>query len=355
MFNFKNILITGGAGFIGGTLVRRLLQSTTNNIFNIDYLNYASDLSIINQYNSEKRHHHIGIDLNNFHNTHKEMQSIDPDIVINLAAESHVDRSIDKPIEFVKNNINATLNLLEASKIHYSNLTEDRKKKFVFLHVSTDEVFGSLGNKGFFNENSCYYPRSPYSASKASTDHLVNAWSHTYNLPIIITNCSNNYGPYQYPEKLIPLCILKALNKESIPIYGDGMNIRDWLFVDDHVEALLKISKFGKKGNSYCIGGNNEKTNIEVVKKICGFLDELKPTSDSYLSLIKFVKDRPGHDKRYAINSEKLQKELNWSPKFSFDEGLELTVRWYLENIEWCKYMLQKSEYKGERLGLDYI
>ena len=258
MFNFENILITGGAGFIGGTLVRKLLKSTKHKIFNIDYLNYASDLSIINKQNSHKRHHHIEIDLNDFNNTLKGIESIDPDIVINLAAESHVDRSIDNPIEFVKNNINATLNLLEASRIHYIKLSEERKKKFVFLHVSTDEVFGSLGDKGFFNENSRYSPRSPYSASKASTDHLVNAWNHTYNLPIIISNCSNNYGPYQYPEKLIPLCILKALNNESIPIYGDGKNIRDWLFVDDHVEALLKISEFGKKGESYCIGGNNE-------------------------------------------------------------------------------------------------
>jgi len=353
MLNYKNILITGGAGFIGGNLVRTLLNKTESKLFNIDYLNYSSDLSFLNSIEYEKtRHHHININLNNSEDTFRAFELSDPDVVIHLAAESHVDRSIDNPVDFVNNNINGTLNLLEASRIHFNNLNEIRKQRFVFLNVSTDEVFGSLGSIGDFDEDSPYLPRSPYAASKASSDHMVNAWSHTYNLPIITTNCTNNYGPYQYPEKLIPLCIIKAIRGEGIPIYGDGLNIRDWLYVDDHIDAILNILFKGSVGSSYCIGGNNQRTNLDVVKNICILLDSFIPKKSSYTKLINFVEDRPGHDRRYSINSTKLRTEIGWVPKISFDDGLTKTIKWYLNNLDWCNNICSKTEYGGQRLGL---
>ena len=270
-------------------------------------------------------------------NRSKIINLIKPDLVMHLAAESHVDRSINSPWEFIESNVIGTYNLLEASRSYFNKLNGGKKSNFRFHHISTDEVFGSLSDIGTFSEKTPYDPRSPYSASKASSDHLVRAWHHTYNFPIIITNCSNNFGPWQYPEKLIPLTISKAINLQTIPIYGDGSNVRDWLFVDDHVDALIISATKGEIGETYCIGGFGERTNLQVVKKICDILDVFCPQNIKYSELMSFVKDRPGHDKRYSINSEKIQSKLNWYPKYSFDEALEKTIKWYLENKEFLK------------------
>ncbi len=353
---FKNkklkILITGGAGFIGGCLVKKLLDHSDATIFNLDKLTYASDLSQVNKSLNLKRHNLLKVDLVNYEQLKKALNKSDPDLIFHLAAESHVDRSIDNSKPFIESNIIGTFNILELAKIHWQNLSEKRRENFRFIHVSTDEVFGSLGLEGTFNEKTAYDPRSPYSASKASSDHLANAWFHTYNFPIIKTNCSNNFGPYQFPEKLIPLIIIKALNNEIIPIYGDGENIRDWLYVEDHVNALLLAANKGVIGNSYCIGGNNEKTNLEIVNCICEILDKKLPKEKSYKRLIRFVEDRPGHDKRYAIDSAFIRKELGWKPNFNFKESLNLTVEWYLKNKDWINNIQSKVSYKGERLGL---
>ena len=354
---FPRVLITGGAGFIGSCLIRKLLENTKSVIFNLDKLSYSSDFSSINLCIKKfeidpKRYHHFQVDLTNIEEVKKVIHYSNPDLIFHLAAESHVDRSIDTPIPFIKNNIIGTLNLLETTNNHFQNLDESRKRNFRLINISTDEVFGSLDYDGFFNENSQYDPRSPYSASKASSDHLVNAWFHTYGVPTITTNCSNNFGPWQFPEKLIPLTITKALSKQNIPIYGDGKNIRDWLFVEDHVDALLKVSYLGKVGHKYCIGGYKEITNLELVKSICENLDILKPLDYSYKELINFVKDRPGHDFRYAIDSNKIEREISWEANTVFTKALEKTVFWYFNNQSWCREVLEKGDYFGERIGL---
>ena len=348
----EKIIITGGAGFIGGTLIRRLLKQKKFIVFNFDQLGYASDLSWTKDSKYDQSFHNfLKIDLRQKEILEKKVEEIEPAIIINLAAESHVDRSIDDPSNFIESNIVGTFNLLEAARSYWEKLNNTKKSSFKFIHISTDEVFGSLGLKGKFDESTKYAPTSPYSASKASSDHLVRSWHHTYGLPTIISNCSNNYGPYQFPEKLIPLCIIKAIKGEEIPLYGDGLNIRDWLHVEDHVEALLLISQKGKVGENYCIGGFGEKSNKEVQLKICSILDEFASKDFPHSSLITKVKDRPGHDKRYAINSNKIKEELGWKPKITFDDGLKQTVFWYLNHSEWWKSIMRKSGYEGERIG----
>ena len=349
---FKKILITGGAGFIGSNLIRKILQTTDHIVYNLDKLGYSSDLrSINNLKKSKNKHFHLNVDIRDKNKVDEAIKYSSPDIIFHLAAESHVDRSIDSPKGFIESNILGSFNLLESFREYFSTLSTDKKNKFRFLYISTDEVFGSTNDKDGFNENSAYRPSSPYSASKASSDHLFNAWYKTFNLPIITTNCSNNYGPYQFPEKLIPLTILKALNNENIPLYGNGLNIRDWLHVSDHVDALLLIAEKASLGERYCIGGNCERTNKDIVTTICKFLDEYCPKKNSYLEKIIYVRDRPGHDKRYFINTTKIKTKLGWEQKYDFDIGLKETIKWYLDNIEWCEYILSKGSYKGERMG----
>ncbi len=343
MKNYKKILITGGAGFIGGALIRKLLKDSKCFIYNLDNLTYSGDLSSINCLikssgsNTLERYKFFKGDISDKSTVNDVIQETKPELIIHLAAETHVDKSIKFPEKFISSNILGTFQLLQSSLNYYKKSNLDIRKKFKFLHVSTDEVFGSLNEKGFFNENSKYNPRSPYSASKASSDHLVNAWFHTFGLPCIITNCSNNYGPWQNREKLIPNTIFKALIKQNIPIYGNGKNVRDWLFVDDHIDAILLVAENGIPGKKYCIGGNNEKNNLEIVNKICEYLDKKLPQKHSYKSLIKFVADRPGHDFRYAINSSLIRRDLGWLPKHNFEEGLEKTIDWNLKNIDWLK------------------
>ena len=343
------ILITGGAGFIGGAVIRKLLTDTECTIFNLDKMGYASDLTSIDHtllsLGSEKedRHFFLKVDLSNYSDTISAVNYADPDFIMHLAAESHVDRSIKGPGEFIKSNIVGTFNLLEAAKCHYDQLSNQRKTTFKFHHISTDEVFGTLGQKGKFNETSQYDPRSPYSASKASSDHLVNSWLHTYGLPTLITNCSNNYGPWQYPEKLIPKTIINALRNSEIPIYGDGKNIRDWLYVEDHADALLQVLVNGEIGQKYCIGGNQEKSNNQIAEIICDFLDEICPSNNQYKKLITYVEDRQGHDFRYAIETNKINKTLNWHPKFNFKEGIRKTINWYLANKNWYFELTSKK------------
>ena len=364
MINFKEfrskysrVLVTGGAGFIGGAMIRRLLIDTDVFIFNLDKLSYASDLRGIEDItqnlpkNGTERYKLLKVDLIDFQSTLNAVKESNPDIIFHLAAESHVDRSIDSPLLFAQSNVLGTCNLLQASRNHWENLSKDRKENFRFQHISTDEVFGSLSDSGKFSESTPYDPRSPYSASKASSDHFVNAWHHTYGLPVISTNCSNNYGPWQFPEKLIPVVIMKALAMQDIPLYGDGSNIRDWLYVDDHVEALLLIALKGRLGAKYCIGGNNEYSNRDIVQKICLLLDRMRPREISYSSLIKSVKDRPGHDYRYAIDADLISKELKWQPSNTFESGINQTISWYLANQQWCNQVKEKSGYSGERLG----
>ncbi len=348
----KRVLVTGGGGFIGGCLVRRLLASSRVTVFNLDKISYSSDLKSIKALGFTNRHFLLKVDLSNSEATHKAIKEADPDLVIHLAAESHVDRSIDQPSDFLYSNVIGTFNLLESIRAHYNRLSHNRELEFRFLHVSTDEVFGSLDSTGSFCESTTYNPRSPYSSTKAASDHLVSAWHHTYGLPTLITNCSNNYGPWQFPEKLIPLSINKAINQKEIPIYGDGKHQRDWLFVDDHIDALILTLTNGKPGNKYCIGTGNEKTNLEVVTSICNILDQLHPARKPYASLIKLVEDRPGHDKRYSIDCTKIKVELGWEQKHSFKSGLEKTVKWYLANQEWCTDISNRSQYQGERMGI---
>ena len=349
-------LITGGAGFIGGALIRKLIMNKENIIFNLDKLGYASDLESINdsiKINNLNNYNFLNIDLANEESLYNAIQKAKPDIIMHLAAESHVDRSIDEPSQFLKSNIVGTFNLLQVAKEYWSNLKPEEKNNFRFHHISTDEVFGSLGERGHFSEDTPYDPRSPYSATKASSDHLVRAWFHTYKLPILITNCSNNFGPWQFPEKLIPLVISKALNGKKIPIYGDGLNIRDWLFVEDHVEALLLVIQKGQIGQSYCIGGYGERTNKYIVELICTFLDKKNPVNAPHKKLIEFVQDRPGHDRRYSIDPSKISNELGWKPSHNVEEGLEKTVDWYLSNNHWTEKIIQKSNYRLGRIGLN--
>lgn len=347
------ILITGGAGFIGSAVIRHIVNSTSDSVLNIDKLTYAGNLESLKYVESDSRYQFKKIDICDAEQITQAFDEFQPDVVMHLAAESHVDRSIDGPAEFIQTNIVGTYTLLEVSRKYWSQLSEDKKRIFRFHHISTDEVYGDLyGTDDLFTEKTSYAPSSPYSASKASSDHLVRAWNRTYGLPTIVTNCSNNYGPYHFPEKLIPLMILNALDGKPLPLYGDGQQIRDWLYVEDHARALYKVITEGKIGETYNIGGHNEKANIDVVKNICSVLDELQPRHDksSYSSLITFVKDRPGHDLRYAIDASKIQKELSWTPIETFESGLRKTVEWYLKNLEWC-CNVQDGTYQRERLG----
>ncbi len=354
MFQDKRIMITGGAGFIGGNLIRRLLKTTNCKIFNLDNLSYSSDIkSIPDSYENSKRYEFLKIDLKDYSSVEEAVNKSSPDLIIHLAAETHVDRSLEKPLAFIESNIIGTFNILQASLNYYKKIPITKKNNFRFHHVSTDEVFGSLGISGKFNEETKYDPRSPYSASKASSDHLVRSYYHSYNLPTVITNCSNNYGPYQFPEKLIPISIIRALKGEDILIYGNGNNVRDWIYVEDHIDGLLKVASKGECGRTYCLGGGNEISNNKLIDIICDQLDILSPINKPYSSLIKHVSDRPGHDFRYSIDANFIKEKLDWEPKTTISEGIQKTVRWYLKNIDWCDKRLKSSGYNRERLGLN--
>jgi dTDP-glucose 4,6-dehydratase len=348
----QTIIVTGGAGFIGGNFVHHLLTRQDIQVVNLDALTYAGNLDTLQAIMEDPRHHFIQGKIQDRVLISGLFERFRPTAIVNFAAESHVDRSIDGPADFIDTNIGGTFNLLECARAYWAGLPLDEAKAFRFLHVSTDEVYGSLGDKGKFTETTPYAPNSPYSASKAASDHLVRAWYHTYGLPVLTTNCSNNYGPYQFPEKLIPLFIQKALAGEALPIYGDGSNVRDWLYVEDHCRAIWRVLEAGKPGEVYNVGGNNEMSNLEVIDMLCALLDELVPDSPyvPHNQLKKFVKDRPGHDQRYAIDATKLQHELGWMPDETFATGLRKTVSWYLNNETWCQRVMDGS-YRGERLG----
>ena len=349
------ILITGGAGFIGSAVVRHIIEHTQDHVCNIDKLTYAGNLESLRSIENNERYQFKQIDICDRSALNNVFEAFQPDCVMHLAAESHVDRSIDGPAAFIETNIVGTYTLLEVARQYWLTLYDAKKSAFRFHHISTDEVYGDLaGTNDLFTETTAYAPSSPYSASKASSDHLVRAWERTYGLPTIVTNCSNNYGPYHFPEKLIPLMILNALDGKPLPIYGDGQQIRDWLYVEDHARALYKVVTEGKVAQTYNIGGHNEKANLDVVKTICNILDELKPRQNGsqYADLITFVKDRPGHDLRYAIDASKIQRELNWVPKETFESGIRKTVEWYLNHLDWCRNV-QDGSYQRERLGAD--
>jgi dTDP-glucose 4,6-dehydratase len=349
----KRFLVTGGAGFIGSAVVRRAIDTTDHEVLVVDKLTYAGNLESLAPVASNARFRFKRADIVDAAAMRRIVDEFSPDVIMHLAAESHVDRSIDGPGEFIQTNLVGTFSLLQAALAHWRNLPAERRGGFRFHHISTDEVFGSLGATGHFYEDTPYQPNSPYSASKAGSDHLVRAWHHTYGLPTVMTNCSNNYGPYHFPEKLIPLTIINALKGEPLPVYGTGENVRDWLHVDDHAEALLLVAEQGRVGESYNIGGHNERTNISVVKSICRLLDELAPdtTIGARETLIAFVTDRPGHDARYAIDAAKIARELGWTPRHSFDSGLRQTVQWYLDNRTWWE-RVRSGVYRGERLGI---
>ncbi|WP_407326307.1 dTDP-glucose 4,6-dehydratase [Vibrio diabolicus] len=349
------ILVTGGAGFIGSAVVRHIIRDTQDTVINLDKLTYAGNLESLVHVSESERYHFEQVDICDRAELDRVFSEHQPDRVMHLAAESHVDRSIDGPAAFIETNVMGTYHLLEAARQYWSGLEDARKSTFRFHHISTDEVYGDLeGTDDLFTETTSYAPSSPYSASKASSDHLVRAWQRTYGLPTLVTNCSNNYGPYHFPEKLIPLMILNALDGKPLPVYGDGMQIRDWLFVEDHARALYKVVNEGEVGETYNIGGHNEKANIEVVKTICALLEELRPDKpagvESYESLITYVKDRPGHDVRYAIDATKIAQELGWTPEETFESGIRKTVEWYLNNPQWWQRVLDGS-YSLERLG----
>jgi dTDP-glucose 4,6-dehydratase len=346
------LLVTGGAGFIGSNLVRHLLAATPHRVVNVDKLTYAGNLDSLRELPAPERHQFIQADLCDAAALREIFRVHQPDAVLHLAAESHVDRSIDGPGEFIQTNLVGTFQLLQAARDHWQSLPAPRRAAFRFLHVSTDEVFGSLGpGEAPFDERTPYAPHSPYSASKAGADHLARAWRHTYGLPVLITNCSNNYGPYQFPEKLIPVVILRALRGEPIPVYGRGDNVRDWLYVGDHCAALQAVLERGTVGATYCIGGNNERRNLDLVRDLCRLLDELHPRpAGAHAALITFVPDRPGHDFRYAINSARLARELGWAPQERNDTGLRKTVAWYLAHRPWWENILN-GHYRLERLG----
>jgi len=344
------ILVTGGAGFIGSAVCRWLHASTDCEIVNLDKLTYAASPASLEAVQPSPRYAFVQADVADADAVRAVFAAHRPDAVMHLAAESHVDRSISGPGDFITTNIVGTYTLLQAALDYWSGLPAGPKAAFRLLHVSTDEVFGSLGEAGLFTETTPYDPRSPYSASKAASDHLVSAWGHTYGLPVVISNCSNNYGPHQFPEKLIPLVILNAVEAKPLPIYGDGGNIRDWLFVDDHARALHTILREGRPGRTYNVGGANERTNLQVVEAICGLLDEMRPGPRPHRELIAFVADRPGHDRRYAIDASRIADELGWRPLETFETGLRKTVRWYLDNPGWWRPL--RDRYAGERLGL---
>ena len=345
------IVVTGGAGFIGSALCRHLVLNEGWSVLNIDKLTYAANLRSLDPINDDPKYRFVRADICDRETVDGVFADFKPDGVMHLAAESHVDRSITGAGEFIRTNVVGTHILLDAARNYWTRLAPAAREKFRFLHVSTDEVYGSLGDEGFFVETTPYDPRSPYSASKAASDHLVNAWHATYGLPIVISNCSNNYGPYHFPEKLIPLVILNALEGKPLPVYGDGGNVRDWLYVDDHVTALVKVLTKGRLGESYNVGGRSECTNLMVVQSICDILDELQPSEQPRRRLITFVPDRPGHDRRYAIDPSTIENELGWRAQESFDTGLRKTVRWYLDNRDWWQPLRDKV-YAGERLGL---
>jgi dTDP-glucose 4,6-dehydratase len=349
----KRILVTGGAGFIGSALVRHLIDNTDHQVLNIDALTYAGNLASLARVADSNRYAFLHADIRDAAAMRAALRDFRPDVVTHLAAESHVDRSIDGPAAFIDTNVVGTFTLLAEALDYWRGLEGEAKEAFRFHHISTDEVFGSLGDEGFFTEQTPYSPRSPYSASKASSDHLVRAWHDTYGLPTLVTNCSNNYGPYHFPEKLIPLVIIKGLAGEPLPIYGKGDNVRDWLFVEDHVRALTRVFETGAPGETYIIGGRAERTNLEVVKAICAGLDRLRPRADgrSHELQITYVADRPGHDHRYAIDPSKLERELGWRAEVSFEAGIDTTIRWYLENEAWWRPILAGT-YSGERLGV---
>ena len=357
----KTIIVTGGAGFIGSAVVRFLINETSHKVINLDKLTYAGNLQSLKSIENNERYTFIQGDICDRATVDSLFQSYQPDIIMHLAAESHVDRSIDGPGQFIQTNIVGTYTLLDAARGYWASLDTNKQQAFRFHHISTDEVYGDLPHPDdvenssslpLFTEQTSYAPSSPYSA-KASSDHLVRAWHRTYGLPVVVTNCSNNYGPFHFPEKLIPLVILNALEGKALPIYGDGSQIRDWLFVEDHARALYTVASEGKVGETYNIGGHNEKTNLEVVKTICSLLDELAPSKDlaeGYASLITYVTDRPGHDRRYAIDAAKIADQLNWTPQETFESGIRKTVQWYLDNLDWCQNV-QDGSYQRERLG----
>jgi dTDP-glucose 4,6-dehydratase len=353
MAKSNKYLVTGGAGFIGSAVVRRLIEATEHVVLVVDKLTYAGNLDSLRSVSGSNRYGFEQADIADATAMRRIISDFAPDIVMHLAAESHVDRSIDGPGEFIQTNVVGTFALLQAALNHFRTLSEQRTKSFRFHHISTDEVFGSLGADGSFREDTPYSPNSPYAASKAASDHLVRAWHHTYGLPVVMTNCSNNYGPYHFPEKLIPLTIINALEGKPLPVYGNGENVRDWLHVDDHAEALLLVAERGRLGESYNIGGRSELSNIAVVRMICGILDELVPDASigPREKLISFVTDRPGHDARYAIDAGKIARELGWKPRHAFEQGLRETVRWYLDNKTWWE-RVRSGVYHGERLGI---
>ncbi len=345
------VLITGGAGFIGSAVSRRFILNSDDQICVLDKLTYAGNLDSLAPIVGNSRYSFVRSDICDRKAVAQTLANFLPDVIMHLAAESHVDRSIDGPSAFIETNVVGTFTMLDAALEYWRGLDRMRTKSFRFIHISTDEVFGALGAEGFFREDTSYAPNSPYSASKAGSDHLARAWRETYGLPTIVTNCSNNYGPYQFPEKLIPLIVLNAIDEKPLPLYGRGENIRDWLFVDDHADALMLIARAGKIGESYNVGGRNEKRNIDVVSMICDILDKTTPrASGSYRDLIAFVEDRPGHDQRYAIDCSKIERELGWRPIETFETGLRKTVRWYLDNPAWWQ-AIRSGKYRGERLG----
>jgi dTDP-glucose 4,6-dehydratase len=347
------ILVTGGAGFIGSALVRRMIERSDHEVLVFDKLTYAGVLSSLEPVAACNRYNFVQADICDAEAVSRALHQFKPDVVAHLAAESHVDRSIDGPGAFVQTNLVGTFVVLNQTLGYWRSLPEAKKAIFRFHHISTDEVFGSLGDDGFFTETTPYDPRSPYSASKAGSDHLVRAWGHTYGLPVLVTNCSNNYGPYHFPEKLIPLIIIRALRDEPLPVYGDGSNVRDWLFVDDHARALQAVFEKGEPGETYNVGGNSERKNIEVVTTICSILDRLRPRADGkrYADQITYVADRPGHDHRYAIDASKIRSDLGWTPSVTFEQGIERTVIWYLDNQAWWQEILD-ARYATQRLGM---
>lgn len=345
--------ITGGAGFIGSAVVRKILRQTGHEVLVFDKLTYAGNLDSLQDVSGSSRYRFVRADINDGHAVRQVLEEFRPNIIMHLAAESHVDRSIDGPGEFVRTNVLGTYTLLQEALGYWRSLNSSDQRKFRFHHVSTDEVYGSLGPEGYFTEQTPYAPNSPYSASKAASDHLVRAWGHTYGLPTLVSNCSNNYGPYQFPEKLIPLMILNAIEGRPLPVYGSGENVRDWLYVEDHAEALLLVAEKGLAGETYNIGGHNERRNIDVVRMICDFVDEMVPDPriGRREKLITFVQDRPGHDLRYAIDSSKIGRQLGWVPNETFETGLRKTVLWYLDNRIWWE-RVRSGGYRGERLGI---